>query len=378
MAVYFEIDSWLPETNHFWELCANNNFNVVKLDGQRGYRVRSRAMRSTNNGLSQGLVYPLSHFPEEIETPYKRRIAEVGEQQATQELLSMSFGEKLGVKKWEDKKAVLDIPHEFTTGFGFEESGDSSSSSGMVMPVRMPDFIKLPYWQRVQNMVDLIDVFGRQRNTVWQITEKLDGLTMHVFRVKPDFVHFDRLPWLDEEKMPASMRGGGGKRGEGRVGVCCRNREWFDDGKGPGKVFWDAARRAGVLDKLGHPVFKDKNFVIQGEVYGSRIERNPIGLNDGEHGFSVFGIWDLDTMSYLPARTVERICKELKILHVPVIDYAPVSKYATNLEELLAFAEQGPSRLGEGILREGYVFKSLDCAQAFKVISNEWLRVTGK
>lgn len=60
---------------------------------------------------------------------------------------------------------------------------------------------------------------------------------------------------------------------------------------------------------------------------------------------------------------------------VPVVDYAPLTKFGSNASELLKKAEG----LGQfGGLREGFIFKSLDGVEQFKVISNSWLEMAGK
>lgn len=51
-------------------------------------------------------------------------------------------------------------------------------------------------------------------------------------------------------------------------------------------------------------------------------------------------------------------------------------KFANSMEKLLTKAN-GRSGMYGGI-SEGFVFKSLDGDEQFKVISNEWLALTGK
>ncbi len=61
---------------------------------------------------------------------------------------------------------------------------------------------------------------------------------------------------------------------------------------------------------------------------------------------------------------------------MPVAGYSPISAYGADMAELLASAEAGAGKFGR--VREGWVFKSLDGNDQFKVISNKWLAATGK
>lgn len=54
-----------------------------------------------------------------------------------------------------------------------------------------------------------------------------------------------------------------------------------------------------------------------------------------------------------------------------------MSKFANSMEKLLAKAN-GTEPGEYGGISEGFVFKSLDGNEQFKVISNEWLALTGK
>lgn len=161
LVVFFEIDSFLPETTWSWELFADEGRqeNVMIFRGQLGYRVRSTRILGH---LSQGLVMSLKDFPG-INSQYHRRISEVGHQTATHELLSRSLAETLGVMKWE-----------------FTEHAELVQNLGPP-----PPFIRPTGWFRIQDVE--YDVFAPwNRNKIWYITEKLDGITMKVYKVARD------------------------------------------------------------------------------------------------------------------------------------------------------------------------------------------------
>ncbi len=101
LGVYFEIDSFLPIRPEF-EFMRNSSYKKTDIMGE-GFRLRTQRFRGQ---LSQGLLLPLSQFPE---IPAE---AELGE----------DVTELLGVKKWEIEERVstggtvigtlpYDIPH---------------------------------------------------------------------------------------------------------------------------------------------------------------------------------------------------------------------------------------------------------------------------
>ena len=268
--------------------------------------------------VSQGIIFPLSAFPE-ITTLYGALASQVGLSAATATLLATSFDALLNITKWEPTPLAI-IPGK-TLGL-------------------CPNFIPQPIWPRAQNIVDQI---FPSHNKVYQISEKLDGLTMHIYKCTT------ATP---------------------EVGVCSRVHNFVNT---PSNLYWTTAHTSSILSKIHtipHP-----NIVIQGELVGSTIEHNSMNYPPNTHEFIVFAIWDLDTGSYINPKTVEEMCRELRIPHVKVLDYAPMEKYASNIEELLEFA----CRIGKfGAAREGLVFKSMDGEMTFKVVSNEWLGITGK
>ena len=129
LAVYFEIDSFLPVDPRF-EFLRATSYKKTDMMGE-GFRLRTLKLRGQ---ISQGLLLPLSEFPE-IENP------EIGQDVTT----------LLGVKKWE-------IEEKATTG-GNVVGG---------LPYDVPHTDE----SRVQNYPELIDEFGDQE---YYISTKMDG-----------------------------------------------------------------------------------------------------------------------------------------------------------------------------------------------------------
>lgn len=288
--------------------------------------------------LSQGLVYPLVFFPE-INVPYKARVRAIGCEEATEELLSKSFARLLEVEKWE-----------------YTETAESLPNLGPP-----PGFIYWPGWIRIQNRDN--SVFSNETK-IWQITEKLDGVTMIVYKLAKNTPWATYIPDLPPD-CPTSMQDE-----HYRYGVCNRQEDMIDRDD---NLYWQTARQSGVLDKIHE--FGLRNVAVQGEFVGATVEGNTMHYPDGLHEFVVFGVWNIDTATYLEPRRVVELCDKLGIKHVPVVAYTSLKGYARNVQDLLKKAE-GRSKFGG--VREGFVFKSLDGAEQFKVISNSWLSLTGK
>jgi len=155
--VYFEIDSFLPKSDgRWWELIARDK---SLSEGREGYRVKSR--RCFGGGrVSQGLVFPLRDFPEIIEA-WREAVDALGgdEEAGRRAVMGMAFEDLLGVNKY-----VAEM--------------DYAPYASLGPP---PGFIQQPAWERAQNVPDL---FRKRGETVYQITEKLDGWSMSVYWVR--------------------------------------------------------------------------------------------------------------------------------------------------------------------------------------------------
>ncbi|KAK0657076.1 RNA ligase-domain-containing protein [Cercophora newfieldiana] len=341
LVVFFEIDSVLPQRIEFIDLFSNPK-RLTTFQGKPGYRVISSAK---GKYLSQGLVFRLKHFSD-IYGPFLDRCKEIGHKAASKEIMAKSFEDLLGVVKWE-------LPEE-----------DIKEGVAGITPA----FVVNPSWYRAQNIER--EIFAPSwRNKVWQVTEKLDGISMHIYKVAAGSKWFGTLPVLPQgQEYPASMRDA-----RGHVGVCSRAKDFMDR---PGNLFWDAAKGgSSVASKIWDIPYP--NISVQGELCGSSIMGNTMELAEGEHRFVVFGIWNFDTGTYVNVKEVAEICKRLQIEHVPIIGYYKIGELASNMEELLAKAN-GKGTGAFGGISEGFVFRCLDGKNHFKVISNEWLAVTGK
>lgn len=284
-AIFLEIDSWVPAALAPF-LCKDKR----EYNGVPGARLRTVKLRGQ---VSQGLLLPLS--------------ADVSGSYATTDDLS----DVLGIQKW--------------------EAPVSAQLSGM-MRGTFPSFIKKTDQERIQNLDGYLSEWVGD-DSLWEITEKLDGSSMTIYLNGDAF------------------------------GVCSRNIDLLPE---ESNSFWRMATKLGMEERLRGI---GRNIAVQGELVGASIQGNKYGLADQE--FYVFDIFDIDTFSYLPADERQKFCVDQGWKHCPVI--AHVVTLHGSVDDHLKAAE-GKSALNEKTEREGLVFKCINNPDlSFKAISNKFL-----
>lgn len=132
--VYFEIDSFLPAADERYAFLAKQ---FITFEGEQGARLRTIRLRKQ---LSQGLILPLSLFPE-----------------LDGSVLGDDVSDKLGIKKWEPT-----IPAQL-----------AGEVEGL-----FPTFIRKTDQERIQNLE--VEIAENQGN-VFEQSVKLDGTSMTVY-----------------------------------------------------------------------------------------------------------------------------------------------------------------------------------------------------
>lgn len=132
--VYFEVDSFLPESDNRFSFMAGRGLQTNG-DGSKGYRLRTIKLRGQ---LSQGLALPVTEFGDLVASPTDEDLAEL-----------------INVKKWEPA-----LPPQL--------AGQAKGT--------FPSFIKKTDQERIQNMPWVIE-----DTMQWMVTQKLDGSSMTVF-----------------------------------------------------------------------------------------------------------------------------------------------------------------------------------------------------
>ncbi|MDR3183345.1 MAG: hypothetical protein LBT89_10620 [Planctomycetaceae bacterium] len=333
LAVYFEVDSFIPrdnngETDSRFEFLAKSS--AKKMGEVDGYRLRSVKLRNT---LSQGLLLPVSLFPE-ITDP----------------------------KEGDDVTDILGI-------LLYEPPLPPMQNSMPRTALRtFPRFIEKTDQIRVQSIKP--EEWTELRTHHYEVTVKMDGSSGSFFYNKGEFGLCSRNCQLIDLS------------GTGIFGKICR---WFYNlfnrhhKKTLGfnrSVYSDMAAKYDVEQKLrDYCVQQGRNLALQGEICGEGIQSNREKIPNREQQFFVFDVFDIDTQKYISGEERRSLAAQFDMLHVPVIaeDYCIDGNLAAEqiVPHLLEFAD-GPGLYND--CREGLVFKSLsDPNVHFKVISNKYL-----
>ena len=205
-----------------------------------------------------------------------------------------------------------------------------------------PAWVKKTDEERVQNMPWIL-----QNKEPWIATEKIDG-TSTTFTMKR------------------------GKFGKFDFYVCSRNVV-FDK---PDKVcFYDSNVYLEMAEKYDiENALKDilksnpelEWVTIQGETYGPGIQKRDYSTT--EHKFAAFN-FITSTEGRWNSLEAKELLSVYDIPWVPIIDKEFI--LPDTVEELLDIATD--MSVIDGEMREGLVFRSLDGAQSFKAVSNEFL-----
>jgi RNA ligase (TIGR02306 family) len=134
--LYFEIDSFLPESDPRFE--SFMKFGIRTFNEQKGHRVKTVKLRGT---YSQGILMPISEFPEIMDPQF-----------------DTDYSENIGVVKWEKSEA---------TGYTGDQKGF------------FPDFLQKSDQERIQNLYNKFTDSEKENEFVG--TLKMDGSSVTVY-----------------------------------------------------------------------------------------------------------------------------------------------------------------------------------------------------
>ena len=142
--LYFEIDSFLPQTDSRFE--SFMKFGTRTFNGVIGHRIKTVRLRGV---YSQGIIMPLVEFPEIQEIDF-----------------DTCYADQIGVVKWERS----------------EETGMIGDAKGS-----FPSFLRKSDQERIQNL------YGKLSNSslateLFVGTLKMDGSSITVFQYPPEYV----------------------------------------------------------------------------------------------------------------------------------------------------------------------------------------------
>ena len=367
LAVYFEIDSKVPEKEPFMFL-QSKHFKV---------KTQKYTFGGKGNFISQGLLMPLTDFPDLFEYDIVTSAGWI-----------YTYKAKPNIKKVED--AIVNIHDGLTELLGVkysvvEDNKRKSNSNKYTKMVSRhqklfrknklvkwlyqrkwgkellflflgkksdkrtwPDWVRKTDEERVQNLPQLFP----GDNTEWIVTEKIDG-----------------------SSTTFTMRGRGRRE---QYYVCSRN-VCFDKPEKNEKLFYDTniyeemAEKYDIQNKLRQILeeHKDWDFItIQGETFGSSVQKRNYNLQERE--FNAFNlIYGTKENSYVRMNSIDMkiLLDKYQIPSVPILDKH--YKLPQTIEEMINYAD-GPSTI-DGELREGVVLRAYDGINSFKAVSNQFL-----
>lgn len=333
LAIYFEIDSWVP---HELAPFLSKGHDPREYNGVKGERLRTIKLRGQ---ISQGLLLKVEETVRELPQQFIQYLpggyVQFGDLEPIRLFeVDTDLTEILGVQKWE-----ATLPAQL---------------QGQAKGTFPTSLIPKTDQERIQNCFGDIQKRARRFATEKVWNAETQTLEEHPVVVPADF---------QEPTYEVTMKLDGSSctifRWEGELRVASRNLELKINEENADNTFVAMALKNGgsVID----------GFAFQGELMGPGVQGNREGFK--EHRFFVFDIFDIQNHKYLNPQHRRRWCQELGLDHVPVLgtDWtAPES-----VDAGLALAE-GPSINHK--TREGLVWKcNEDPDFSFKTISNTFL-----
>jgi RNA ligase (TIGR02306 family) len=292
LAVYLEVDSWVP---HTLAPFLSKGKEPREFNGVKGERLRTMKLRGA---LSQGLLLPLEPTCDNIES----RLFDG---------LDVTF--PMNIQKWERP-----VPAQL---------------AGQVKG-NFPTLIPKTDQERIQNLVEEVRA-ARDSGLLFEVTEKLEGSSMTVYRIQGEF------------------------------GVCSRNLDLKRD---ENNSFWATAIAEDIEAQM-MAVDPYWDFAIQGELIGPGIQGNIYNLTKPQ--FYVFDVYDIRNGRYLNPTERRDLVTGMGLNHVPVVAFEK-DLGTGEVDYILSWAED-KSVLNPKQQREGIVFKQMDGGMTFKAISNVYL-----
>lgn len=188
----------------------------------------------------------------------------------------------------------------------------------------------------------------------------------------------DKEPWVATEKIDGSSTTFTMKRGKwphkDEFYVCSRNVVFNKPDKTcfyDTNVYIEMAEKYDIYNKMKDLLynhFADCEWItIQGETYGPGIQKRD--YHAPEHDFMAFNFITSKDGRWGTEKMVDLLQKHIGIPCVPVLDTNFI--LPDTVEELLAYATA--ESVCDHDLREGIVFRSKDGSKSFKAVSNEFL-----
>ena len=354
-AIYFEIDSKVPETE------------VFEFLAQKHYKVKTQKYFK-GTVISQGLLMAAEDFGWTID--------------------SAQFAG--GFDFIVDDKGVQHIPGDesmFLTkqlGITYYEAEDnkrkaSSADKYQKMAQRMgKKFAKFPYRNLMRHTwgKKLLYLFYGRKG------DKKNGWPAHIAQ-KTDVERIQNMTWVLKDKKPfvatekidgssCSIMAERTRFGKIKYYICSRNVVFEDENQKcfyDDNVYFEAYHKYNLKEKITQILneYNLSNVALQMEVFGPNIQKRDYSLK--EHQAMIFHI--VTNREKMPMDKVVEICEKYDLPHVPIVDDNYI--LPDSIEDLQKYVEGEGSKI-DGKPREGIVFYDKETGQQyFKFVSPEFL-----
>ena len=354
-AIYFEIDSKLPEVEPF----TNMEFLAKKK-----YKIKTQKMCKS---ISQGLLLSAKNFGWTIDRGHFDEMCCIVDSNGVKHL-----------PEGETRFLTKQLGVTYATPEDNIRKGASADKYKKMAQRHKKLFSQPPFrWlmKKEWGRKVLFFFFGKKK----------DKRTWPAWVQKTDEERIQNMPWIlkDKEEWIATEKIDGTsttftiKRGHGlkknEFYVCSRNVVFDKPDKKcyyETNVYTEMAEKYHMEEVLTEmlDIYPEAEWItIQGETFGKDIQKRNYSMQD--HDFRAFNL----IMSHCGRWNTEAMTKELydrfKIPSVPILDTKFI--LPDTVEELLQYAN-GYSVI-DNEMREGIVFRSKDGTKSFKAVSNEFL-----
>ena len=350
-AIYFEIDSKVPETEPF------------KFLESKHYKVKTQKYFK-GTVISQGLLMSAEDFGWTVEKHnYGYSIHEPNGAEHNAENESRFLTEKLGVKYAVDEDNI----RKAASADKYKKMAQRHGKLFSHQPFRW--LMKRTWGKKL-----LFIFFGKKKDKrgwpVW--VQKTDEERVQ----NMPWILEDKDPWIATEKIDGTSTTFTIKRGKGLKKndfyVCSRNVVFDKPDKTcyyDTNVYTEMAEKyevEKVLTTLLSIFPKAEWITIQGETYGAGIQKRDYSMKN--HDFMAFNLIMSHTGRW-NTKDMKSLLDKYFIPSVPIVDDNFI--LPDTVDELLNYAT-GKSVV-DGGMREGIVFRSQDGTKSFKAVSNEFL-----
>ena len=348
LAIYFEIDSKLPEVKPF----IDNEFLVKK-----HLKVKTQKMCKS---ISQGLIMHPDDF-------------------------GWTIDDKIGLWTSDGTYHRLDDDSRFLTKELSVTYYDPADVKRKSMPQvdeykrmqdRYPEIFRKPLVKKMMKFKlgrkILLKLYGKKKSGWPAWVSKTDEERVQ----NMPYILEDKQPWIATEKIDGSsttftMKKG--KFGANQFYICSRNVV-FDTPQKEDLCYYDSniytemAKKYDVKNVLKSLLkeLKCDWVTIQGETFGAGVQKRDYGMKG--HDFRAFNLITSNAGRFNSVEA-EKILAKYGIKWVPIVDENFI--LPDTIEELLDYAT-GTSEI-DGGMREGIVFRTHDGVKSFKAVSNEFL-----